>query len=288
MLGAMTRIGRAGEPVHALRDFILEAWDDFLAVVDGADLSRPSRLKGLSCRDVLVHLGTWDDHLVLPGLVAAARTGSGAAAGDPDDINRALLARHTGATDDDVRDALGWSRREIADWLASPEADELGPRVVTSSVGRLPLLSVLHAGCYELAVHALDLRADRPSERLLDHGLAALIDVTGALASQHGITMSLTAVAPEGGWAFASTAEGWTVSSASERFGGPGVRGDAAVLLDASAGRAALPSLLARRKLRVQDMAGFLRLAPMIDAVPNLPGGPVLRTGVRALAKLFT
>jgi uncharacterized protein (TIGR03083 family) len=284
----MTRIGRAGEPVPALRDFILEAWDDFLAVVDGADLSRPSRLKGLSCRDVLVHLGTWDDHLVLPGLVAAARTGSGAAAGDPDDINRGLLARHTAATDDDVRDALVWSRQEIADWLASPEADELGPRVVTSSVGRLPLLSVLHAGCYELAVHALDLRADRPSERLLDHGLAALIDVTGALASQHGITMSLTAVAPEGGWAFASTAEGWTVSSASGRFGGPGVRGSADVLLDASAGRAALPSLLARRKLRVQDMAGFLRLAPMIDAVPNLPGGPVLRTGVRALAKLFT
>ena len=288
MLGTMTSVGRAGLPVPELRQFVLDAWDDFLSVVAGADLSRPSRLKGLSCRDVLVHLGTWDDHRVLPGLVAAARTGSGEAAGNPDDINAALLARHTAATEQDVREALEWSRQEIADWLDSPEAPELGHAVVTSAVGRLPLLSVLHAGCYELAVHALDLRAARPSDRLLDHGLAALVDVTGALASQHGIGMSLAAVAPEGGWSFASTPQGWSVTPAAGRFDGPGVRGDAAVLLDASAGRASLPPLLARRKLKVQDMAGFLRLAPMIDAVPGLPGGPVLRAGVRALAKLFS
>lgn len=287
MLGAMTKAGLSGRPCPELADAITSSWDEFLRIVDGADLSRPSRLKGLSCRDVLVHLGTWDDHLVLDGLVEAATTGSGAAAGSVDDINRALLARHTDATDADVRAALVRSRDVVTSWLATDAAEQIGHEVVQSAVGRLPLLTVLSAGRYELAVHALDLRADRPSAALLSNGLAALIDVTGALASQHGIAISLTAMAPEGGWAFRSDAEGWTVSEASGRFDGPGVRGDAAVLLDASAGRASLPSLLARRKLKVQDMAGFLRLAPMIDAVPGLPGGAVLRTGVKALAKLF-
>ena len=288
MLSTMDRVGLAGTDVPALGRDIVEAWDDFLAVVDGADLSRPSRLRGLSCRDVLVHLGTWDDHLVLEGLVAAAETGDGSAAGSPDDINHALLARHTDASHDEVRAALVRSRDVIADWLGTDAPDRVGLAVVDSAVGRMPLLTVLSAGRYELAVHAMDLKAAEPSDRLLDHGLAALIDVTGALASQHRITMSLTALAPEGGWSFTSAADGWTTAPASGRFDGPGVRGDAAVLLDASAGRASLPPLLARRKLKVQDMTGFLRLAPMIDAVPNLPGGPVLRTGVRALAKLFS
>ncbi|MCU1602510.1 MAG: uncharacterized protein JWO22_3219 [Frankiales bacterium] len=287
MLGALTPLGLAGTDVHELSAAILSAWDDFLSVVDSADLSKPSRLKGLSCRDVLVHLGTWDDHLVLPGLVAAAEGDTAEAAGSPDDINCALLARHTDATHDDVRAALVRSRADIAAFLGSDEAARIGTRVVTASVGRLPLLTVLSAGRYELAVHALDLRADEPSAALLGNGLAALIDVTGALAQQHGIAMTLTALAPEGGWSFTSTAEGWTTSRASGSFSGPGVRAAAAVLLDASAGRAFLPALLARRRLKVQDMTGFLQLAPMIDAVPGLPGGPVLRKGVKALARLF-
>lgn len=284
MLGAMTMLGLAGTPLDELRSAILEAWDDFLEVVGGSDLSKPSRLKGMSARDVCVHLGTWDDHEVLPGLVSAARTGDRSAAVSPEDLNRSLLARHADATEDDVVAALHRSRREIADWLASGEAVELGRAEVNAAIGRLPLLTVLSAGRYELAVHAMDLRGPAPTDRLLGHGLAALMDVTGALAQQNGIRMSLTAQSPQGGWCFTSTDDGWTTSSCTS-IDGPGVRGDAAVLLDASAGRASLPPLLARRKLKVHDMAGFLRLAPMIDAVPNLPGGPVLRAGVKALAR---
>lgn len=287
MLETMTRRGLSNTPADELGASVLAAWDDFLAVVDSAELSKPSRLKGLSVRDVLVHLGTWDDHEVLSGLVDAARTGDRSASGTPDDINQALLARHTDATDADVRAALERSRTEVAAFFAGPLPAEVGDKVVTASVGTLPLLTVLSAGRYELAVHALDLRADEPSDALLDHGLAALIDVTGALAAEHGITLTLTAIAPEGGWAFSASPEGWTTSRASGSFEGPGVKASAAVLLDASAGRAQLPSLLARRKLKVQDMRGFLKLAPMIDAVPGLPGGPVLRNGVKALAKVF-
>lgn len=284
MLGATTSMGLAGTSLEELRSAIVEAWDDFLEVVAGADLARPSRLKGLSARDVCVHLGTWDDHEVLPGLVAAARSGDRSAAVSPEQLNTSLLARHRDATDGDVVAALHRSRREIADWLASTEAEEVGRAEVTAAIGRLPLLTVLSAGRYELAVHAMDLRGPAPTDRLLGHGLAALMDVTGALAFQHGIRMSLTAQSPQGGWCFTSTEDGWT-TSACGGIDGPGVRADAAVLLDASAGRASLPPLLARRRLKVHDMAGFLRLAPMIDAVPNLPGGPVLRAGVKALAR---
>jgi uncharacterized protein (TIGR03083 family) len=286
MLSVMTQtspIGLASEG-SALGIPILAAWDDFLAVVDSADLSKPSRLKGLRCRDVLVHLGTWDDHQVMKGLVAAARSGDESASGNADDINMALLARHRDATDADIRAALERSRSEVEAWFQTDGPDEVGREIVSSMVGRLPLLTVLNAGSYELAVHALDLRADEPSPRLLDRGLAALIDVTGALAAEHGIDLTLHAQSPVGGWSFTSTKVGWTTSPSKGAWKGPGAKGSAQDLLDASAGRAALPKLLAQRKLKVQDLTGFLRLAPMINAVPGLPGGAVLRAGVNAMA----
>ena len=59
--------------------------------------------------------------------------------------------------------------------------------------------------------------------------------------------------------------------------------GDAPALLDASAGRRSVPPMLARRDLRVHHMAGLLALAPIVEAVPGLPGGPALRVAVRNL-----
>ena len=58
-------------------------------------------------------------------------------------------------------------------------------------VGVLPLLTTILAEAYELAVHALDLRdagAADPPPALLDAGLAALAEVTGALAAAHGVS----------------------------------------------------------------------------------------------------
>ena len=57
--------------------------------------------------------------------------------------------------------------------------------------------------------------------------------------------------------------------------------GRADVLLDASAGRRAVPPLLARRELRLQHVTGLLALAPIIEAVPGLPGGPALQSAIR-------
>lgn len=279
-------LGLAGLGPSVVGPWVVGAWDDFLAAVDGVDLSRPSRLPGWSNRDTCVHLGTWDDHRVLERITEAARTDGGRTPRSVDDDNARLVAAHAGATDDEVRAALRLSRDLVADWLSGPEADELGLRPVRSSVGELPLLSLVHAGCYELAVHGLDLDAEVP-ERLLQRGLAALMDVTGSLAHRSGIASTVTAQTPTGGWSFTSDADRWSVAEvAPGRFDGVGATGRAADLLDASAGRQQVPVLLAQRRLKVQDLPGFMRLAPLLDEAPSLPGGAVLKTGVRAVSGL--
>jgi hypothetical protein len=63
--------------------------------------------------------------------------------------------------------------------------------------------------------------------------------------------------------------------------GWPAVQGRAADILDASAGRRAVPPMLARRDLRLHQVAGLLALAPIVEAVPGLPGGAALRVAVR-------
>ncbi|MBW3551781.1 MAG: hypothetical protein KY442_13660, partial [Proteobacteria bacterium] len=168
------------------------------------------------------------------------------------------------------------------------EADEVGRLLARSSVGPLPVLSLVHAGTYELAVHALDLApcgAPSPSPQLLDRGLASLIEVTGALSVRAGVDIALTAMTSTGGWRFISSGEGWTTErAAAGSFDGAGVRGTASDLLDASAGRAGLPQLLLARRLHVQQLPQWMRLAPLLDDVPGLPGGAALRAGVGGLS----
>ena len=279
----------ATDPVE-LGAQVVAAWDAFLEVVDSADLSRPSRLPGWTGRDTCIHLGSWDDNEVLVGLLEAARTGGGAEPSDVDADNAVLVAAHQDATDEDVRAALRRSREVIAAWFETDEPAELADARVRSSVGQLPLLSMLSAGCYELAVHGLDLGpcgARPPSDLLLDRGLAALIDVTGALSSRSGIAITITAQSPAGGWSFTSSKQGWTTQPVpAGAFEGVGVKGTARDLLDVSAGRVQVPALLVQRRLRVQEMTSFMRLAPLLHEVPGLPGGAALKAGVSGLSSV--
>lgn len=273
--------GLASSPPDEVGRSIVRAWDLFLDHVDASDLSRETRL-GISGRELCVHLGTWDDHQVLSGLVAAAQAGGGPGPDHSDPDHTVLRAAHA---HDDVRAALQRSRDDVAAWFAgSDEAHELGRHRVHSTVGVLPLLSVLHAGCYELAVHALDLGSDVDPD-LLQRGLASLMDVTGALASHSGVDLTVTAQTVQGGWSFTSHTHGWSVSDVLPGpVRGVGVTGSAADLLDASAGRTHVPSLLLQRRLKVHDLPSFMRLAPLVNDVPGLPGGAALRVGVNGVA----
>jgi len=288
--------GLASGPLPALLDRVDRSWQLFLDVAETADLSAPTRLPGWRAREVVAHLGTWDDRGPLVEAIRSARAGGTGEPVDPDAANADLLAAHRDATDDEVLDALRRSgagiaainRRELAGLAEAPAMSMLGP---------LPLAGLVNAGCYELAVHALDLHAAgaaAPDPALLDTGLSALIDVTGALAARHGITIAVTAQTPEGGWRAEIESDCWTTTSSEPGpVAGPAILGTARDILDASAGRAGVPGLLLQRRIVVADLPQFLRLAPLVDQVPGIPGAALLSraattiTGVRgALRKI--
>lgn len=262
-----------------LRDRVLAGWDGFRALAARLDLAAPSRLPGWTRHDVCVHLADWPDAPVLDGLLAQARTGP-VPRPDTDAVNAAVVAAHRDAGRAEVLAALSRARDKHAAFLLGP--GELADRPVASMVGALPLGTVLGAGAYELAVHALDLAGPRPPAALLDAGLAALVDVTGVFAHRRGLRTTLTAWTGESGWQVRTDPAGWTTAPVrGARPAGAVVEGDAAALLDASAGRRPVPVLLASRAVRVHGLADFLRLAPIVEEVPGLPGGPALRAAAR-------
>jgi uncharacterized protein (TIGR03083 family) len=285
-MGSMSRdpiaglCGLAGDPLSVQRDRVLAAWSGFLAAVSAADLAGPSRLPGWTGHDVAVHIADWDSSTTLDRLVAQARSGSLAAPVDVDSANAAVVAAHRTASRASVLAALERSRRGVASWFATDGPALLGRVPVMSVVGPLPLLTVVNAGAYELAVHALDL-GGVPDPSLLEAGLAALVDVTGVFAHRRGLDTSLTAWTGAGGWQVRTSSAGWTTAPVTARPPGAVVEGSAAVLLDASAGRRAVPPLLASRALRIHGLADILRLAPIVDEVPGLPGGAALRAAGR-------
>jgi hypothetical protein len=268
---------------------VLDAWDAFLALVDSVDLDAPSRLPDWRGHEVLVHLGTWPEHDALAGVLASAASGRLDRRPDSDEINARLVAAHRGASADEVVDALRLARDNVAEYLGASDPS-LDTTLSGSVVGPLPVLSVLLGSTYELAVHALDLRpcgAPVPPDHLLLSGLAALADVTGALAARVGVHGRAALHAPIGGWAFEASAAGWRVEQLGrEQPRGAAVEADAASLLDLSAGRINPVVAVTRGHLRVHDLRGMLRLAPIVESVPGLPGGPALRIAARTLARL--
>jgi hypothetical protein len=246
---------------------VLEAWDAFIDRAEAVDLDRSSRLPGWRAHEICVHLGCWDDHQALADLIASART-------------------HRDATRDEVLAALRRNREATARYLQK-EPVELDTAPAVSVVGRLPLLSVVLGQAYELAVHGLDLAAlgaPSPPPSVLQSGLAALADVTGALAASSGIHGGATLATPDGGWTFAADGDGWTVRrTAPGRGRGPAVEADAGLLLEAASGRINPVPAVARGRLRVHEVGGLLRLAPITEKVPGIPGGPILKLAARTI-----
>jgi hypothetical protein len=286
---AKQSIGLAGTDPSALGERILAAWDAFLDCAAAADLARPSRLPEWTGREVCVHLGAWDGEDPVDDLLAAARSGLGQEhPPSAEDLNARKLARHADASAQEALDAVRRGRDSVAKAFELPELAELGTRLTMSTVGPLPLLTHLHAGAYELAVHALDLMpcgAPRPAHELLDTGIAALADVTGGLAARHNVRATVTSLTPLSGWMFAAADGGWETTQLGPNARPPGavIRADEAVLLDASAGRVSIPPLLLDGRLKVHDMAMMLRLTPLLDEVPGLPGGGPLKVAAKVV-----
>ena len=265
---------------------VLSAWDAFIQQAETVDLTRPSRLKGWRAQEICVHLGCWDDHTAMADLIASARAGGTGTPPDVEAVNARVTTAHRNASRDEVLAALRRNREATARYLAE-EPVELDTAPTVSVVGRIPLLSVVLGQAYELAVHGLDLvscGAAPPPADVLQSGLAALVDVTGALAASMGITGGVTLATPDGGWAFASDGDGWTVRQMPPgRIDGPAVEAPADLLLDAASGRINPVPAVARRRLKLHDVGGLLRLAPIVQAVPGIPGGPILQLAARTV-----
>jgi uncharacterized protein (TIGR03083 family) len=265
---------------------VLAAWDAFCAQAAVVDLDRPTRLPGWRAREVCVHLGVWPEHAALAGLVASARAGGTGTPPDVDAVNARVAAAHRDASRTEVLAALRRNRDATAAYLAE-QPTELDTAPAVSTVGRLPMLSVVLGQAYELAVHGLDLAAAGappvPAD-VLQSGLAALADVTGALAAAEGIQGGATLLTPDGGWTFAADSEGWTVTRVGPgRPRGTAVEAPAALLLEAASGRVNPLAALAQRRLKVHELTGLLELAPIVAAAPGIPGGPILQLAARTL-----
>src|SRR3712207_6814427 len=205
--------GMADAGRNRVAGMVLGAWDGFLERAAEVDLSRPSRLPGWRAHEICVHLGLWPENTALADLIASARTGGTGTPPDVDAVNARVNAAHRDASPGEVLAALRRNRDATADYLTK-EPVELDTAPTVSVVGRIPLLSVVLGQAYELAVHGLDLvscGAAPPPPQVLQSGLAALADVTGALAASMDITGRVTLATPDGGWAFASDGGGWTV-----------------------------------------------------------------------------
>ncbi|MGY1914007.1 maleylpyruvate isomerase family mycothiol-dependent enzyme [Blastococcus sp. SYSU DS0973] len=265
---------------------VLGAWDAFLAQAASIDLGRPSRLPGWRAHEICVHLGCWDDHAALHDLIASARAGGPGTPPDPDAVNARVTAAHRDASREEVLAALRRNRETTARYLAD-EPVELDTAPAVSVVGRLPLLSVVLGQAYELAVHGLDLvscGAEPPPADVLQSGLAALTDVTGALAASTGISGRVSLVTPDGGWGFTAHGGGWQVRRVPAGVvDGPAVEAAADLLLDAASGRVNPVPAVARRALKVHDVGGLLQLAPIVQKVPGIPGGPILQLAARTV-----
>jgi uncharacterized protein (TIGR03083 family) len=265
---------------------VLAAFDAFLAAAEEVDLDRRTRLPGWRAREVCVHLGVWPEHAALADVVASARAGATGTAPDVDAVNARVVEAHRDASRAEVLAALRRNREATERYLAE-EPPELDTALAVSTVGRLPVLSVVLGQAYELAVHGLDLAevgAPAPPAGVLQSAIAALADVTGALAWQQGVRGGATLATPDGGWSFAADGDGWTVARvAPGRAAGSVVEADAALLLDAASGRVDPVGALARRRLKVRGLPGLMRLAPIVQAAPGIPGGPVLQLAARTL-----
>ena len=265
---------------------VLGAWDAFLAQAETVDLDRPSRLPGWRAHEICVHLGCWDDHQALADLIGSARSGGSGPPPDVDAVNARVTAAHRDASREEVLSALRRNRGATARYL-SEEPVDLDTAPTVSVVGRLPLLSVVLGQAYELAVHGLDLvpcGAEPPPPDVLQSGLAALADVTGALAASCDITGGVTLTTPDGGWSFAADPRGWTVYRVPPgRGSGPAVEAPANLLLEAASGRVNPVPAVATRRLKVHDIGGLLALAPIVQAVPGIPGGPILQLAARTV-----
>lgn len=279
----------SADPTEALT-VVKAAYLGAAALARRLDLDAPSRCRGWSRRDVLVHLGAWDEHQVFERLLDDARRGRIHEVDDADGRNALVVAAHSDAGAEDVAQALERAAGRAEAFLTSAEAETLGRRFCNSPVGPLPVTGILVASAYEVAVHTLDVaqREEIPPE-VLDAGVAALVDTTGALVAREELNATFSVRTPDSTWVCGSHGSDWTTirlaAEVDSQPGWPGVHGHAADVLEAASGRVNPTHLLISRRLHIHDVPALVALLPALESVPSLAGSLAARTALRTLGQ---
>lgn len=271
----------SGDP-ESLAANVIMAWELFVDLVSETDLSGPNRSRKHSTRELVIPLGTWPDSPVLSRMREDARAQSSEIEPFQDEADR-LVAAHEDATDEEILEAVAESREHVAEWLGEPGALEAeGYLPVPSPLGLLPLGTAVHSGVFRLAITARDLApaGARDSPELTDMGLLALWDAAGAVAARIDLTSGVAAVTDSVIVGIDIGPGAWRTSLGDDvEQDGPAVVGPAALLVDMAAGR--LNPTAIGRHLRLRETKQVLEMAPVLDELPDLPGGPILRQAAR-------
>ena len=226
-----------------------------------------------------MHLGVWDDYAALDGLVAAARAGGTGPLPDVDAANARVTSgaprrssrRRPGSAGTSPRRRPGLPRGRLAD--ARRRADTR-PRGRAAAADDDPRRGVRARRARARPARRRRRRpAARPARRRArrarrGHRRAG----RGPWRPRRRPPWSLPRAA--GGSTRTRTGGGWSTCRRARQQAGAVVRGEAAALLDASAGRANPVGLLARRKLGDLRRCGAARARPAGRRRPEHPRWP--------------
>lgn len=282
LLPAPGERGRVSADLQGTLDATVGAWDDLLAAIADVDPSAPTRKPGRDAARTLVVLGSWPEGRPLAAIRHDALAGV-TTAEHLDAIEGRVIDTHVGDSREELLESLRRARDDVATWAASPDVSREALLPVSGPLGVVPLGTLVAATAYQCAVAARDLAPAgvHATPALLGRGLAALIDTVGAVASQQGATLSLTALTPQVGIGTGAHGGDWrTIPVTSPE--GPTLTCDAGLLLDIAAGRASAPASYARGDIRAQDLQGLLSVAQVLARSPGLPGTDGLRAGLQA------
>ncbi len=265
--------GLASGSLPALADTIDRAWELFEKLAADADMAAPSRREGWNVGDIIGRIGVWDGTTTLADLVRVAHEGD-ATFTDPHETDEVVRAITALASPEEIRDSIARAREATSRWLATSAPTTWGLVHTSSPLGPLPVLTVVNAMTYQMSIAALDVEVacGPPPEELLDIGLVALVDVTGALAGRKAVTATFTAVTPSVVVGVGSDGGHWRTAILAKDTGfGPAAMAPAEVILDVTSGRAPVAHLYRTGELQVRDLSGMIRLAPVLEGVPGLP-----------------
>ena len=274
----------------------VRAWELIAALAETTDLAATT-YTGRTAKDLLTGLGRWPDSRWVAEAVAEAsggaldgatsRGGTSDGRTDQDADEDALREAHASATRAALIASLRRAGTEASAFFGSGDDDAYGLRPVASPLGPIPLRTFLHATAYRLAVAALDLPSTPETEaavtELVGLGVVALVDAVGALSAREDLVVHVTADTDIGPWTFSAADASWTLIEVPVRPPGPAVICTARTLLEVTSGRAEdVAGMYRRGDLKLEDVPGMLRLVPLLDHVPGIPGAASLKLAARS------